>query len=153
MQDWKILKDRYPNNTRYKLRKVLVNSNDFEDFKDYLVNVCNAEVLAKPPQDEAMRFTMPDGQVGIVYGKGAGNLCAHNLGMRYCRDNGISMPPDYFAVIDYKWDVPVKNPLHGIKGFSQPSKKAAPYEYCFACKEVQPLSGDQCSVCFCYIKF
>lgn len=31
--------------------------------------------------------------------------------------------------------------------------KAVAFQYCFGCKEVQELSGDQCSVCFNYIVF
>lgn len=150
MNEWEKLKNRYGNKTTYKHRKVLVNRDDFEDFQDYLINVCGAEIQAVPKQDEALRFKLPDNNLGIIYGKGSGNLIAHNLGMRYCRDNDIQMPPDYWIDSDYRWSVPVKNANHGSPNSGKP---AISYEYCYCCKEVQPLSGDQCAVCYCYIKF
>lgn len=150
MNDWEILKARYSSKSAYAKRKVINSADDFEDFQDYLVNVACAEVAGKPKQDEALRFKLPDGSLGIIYGKGSGNLQAHNLGMRYCRDNDIQLPPDFSQAHDYKWNVPVKNPDHG-----KPNNGQSPinYQYCYSCKEVQELSGDQCAVCHCYIQF
>lgn len=146
MSDWDILKARYSSKASYTMRKVIDNRNDFEDFQDYLINTCGAEVLAKPKQDEALRFKMPNGDLGIIYGKGSGNCTAHNVGMRYCRDNGVELPPDFGLNLNYKWTVPVANPNKGLG-------PGIAYEYCYGCKEVQELSGDQCAVCHCYIKF
>lgn len=150
MNDWEKLKARYNSKAAYTNRKVIDSRHDYEDFQDYLINTCGAEIQATPKQDEAMRFKMPDGELGIIYGKGSGNLTAHNVGMRYCRDNGVALPPDFNINVNYAWSVPVKNPNHGMPGNSEPGLA---YEYCYGCKEVQPLSGDQCAVCHCYIKF
>ena len=145
---WILLKNRYSSNSSYNHRKVIENKEDFEDFQDYLISTCNAEILAQPKQDEALRFKMPDGNLGIVYGRGSGNLTAHNLGLRYSRDNGIDLPADYHNATNYRWHVPVKNSQQ-----CSSTKDAIAYEYCYGCKEVQPLIGDQCAVCYCYIKF
>ncbi len=150
MNDWEILKARYGTSSAYKNRKIIDNGADYEDFQDYLINTCGAEIQANPKQDEAMRFKMPNGDLGIIYGKGAGNLIAHNLGMRYCRDNGVELPPNYSSSLPYKWEVPVENPNKGKPSHGQAH---IPYEYCYGCQDVRPLNGDQCSVCHCYIKF
>ncbi len=41
----------------------------------------------------------------------------------------------------------------GIQYSSKQKNDAVEFQYCFSCKDVQELSGDQCSVCHSYIKF
>lgn len=93
--EWNKLKARYTSGRQYSRRKVLLTRTDFEDFENWLIDQ-KADILATSIQDEALRFKL-HGETGIIYEKGSGNLLAHNLGIKYYKDNGIEMPQDYSA--------------------------------------------------------
>lgn len=90
MDDWKKLRARYSSNNTYARRKVIGSSSNFEDFKNYIIDQ-GAEILMNPCQSEALRFYI-NGQIGIVYEKGSGNLVAYDLGIKY--QKSISDPID-----------------------------------------------------------
>ena len=81
MDDWKKLRARYSSNNTYARRKVIGSSSNFDDFKNYIIDQ-GAEILMSPCQSEALRFYI-NGQIGVVYEKGSGNLVAHDLGIKY----------------------------------------------------------------------
>lgn len=121
--EWRKLRARYGSISQYSRRQVLSRKKDLEDFANWLVDQ-GAEILLQPCQNESLRFYL-NNELGIVWDKGSGNLLAHDMGNKY----------------DSK-----QSP-------KEPKNKAVVFEYCFSCKEVQELSGDQCSVCHSYIKF
>lgn len=86
MNEWEKLKSRYSSNKQYAKRKVLFNNQDKEDFVNYLINM-GAEIILEPKQSESFRFRL-NGDLGIVYTKGSGNLLAHDMGYKYdCSNN------------------------------------------------------------------
>ena len=143
--EWKVLKSRYATNTRYLNRKVLKTASDFEDFTNFIVDL-GADILTNLKQDECLRFKY-NGCLGIMWGKGSGNLLAHNLGARYYRSNGEHHFPENFS-LDANFQLPV--------AFTSRSKKVAiqpipAYEWCAGCKEVEPHNFDgSCTVCGFY---
>ena len=145
--EWEILKSRYASNMRYLNRKVLKSASDFEDFTNFIVDL-GAEILTGLKQDECLRFKY-NGHLGIMWGKGSGNLLAHNLGVRYYRENGEGHFPEDFS-LNANFRLPIKfssRPLNQTKGM-QP---ATPYQWCAGCKEVEPHNLDgSCTVCGFY---
>ncbi len=121
--EWRKLQARYKSVSQYSKRKVLSSKKDLEDFTNWLIDQ-GAEVLLNPCQHEALRFHL-NNELGIVWTKGSGNLLAHDLGIQYSSK----------------------------QEHTKPKNDAVEFQYCFSCKEVQELSGDQCSVCHSYIKF
>ena len=81
MDNWTKLRARYTSNSNYSRRKVIKLQSSFDDFKNYIID-CGAEILMNPCQSEALRFYI-NGEIGIVYEKGSGNLIAHDLGFKY----------------------------------------------------------------------
>ena len=108
MHTWKILKGRYSSNEKYRDRKVIRSPSDLEEFKDFIINSCNCQILSRDFENEAFRFKRGK-DIGIVYSRGGGNLLAHDLGMKY----DSSIPPDY----NVKQHFHLGNP---------PKRKAAP---------------------------
>lgn len=143
--EWKALKSRYATNTRYLNRKVLKTASDFEDFTNFIVDL-GADILTDLKQDECLRFKY-NGHLGIVWGKGSGNLLAHNLGVRYYRNNGEHHFPENFS-LDANFQLPVAFTSRSKKVKSQPTPT---YEWCAGCKEVEPHNFDgSCTVCGFY---
>lgn len=121
--EWKELRSRYSSAGQYSKRQVLTRRNDLEDFSNWLIDR-GAEVLLNPCQHEVLRFYLK-GELGIVWLKGSGNLLAHDMGIIYdMEQNGKA-----------------------------PANQAVVFEYCYSCKDIQELSGDQCSLCHSYIRF
>ena len=81
LNEWDVLKKRYGSNRQYAQRKVLSSKSHFHDFVEFLIHK-GADISSKPAQDEALRFHL-NGEIGIVYTKGSGNLLAHDLGIQY----------------------------------------------------------------------
>lgn len=80
MSDWQILRSRYGSNRSYKNR-VAVPPFYFEDFSNWLVDQ-GADVYSKTEQNELLRFRL-NGQLGIWYESGSGNLLMHDLADKY----------------------------------------------------------------------
>lgn len=80
MSDWQILRSRYGSNRSYKNRKAL-STFELEDFKEWLVDQ-GADVYSKTEQNELLRFRL-NGQLGIWYESGSGNLLMHDLADKY----------------------------------------------------------------------
>ncbi len=80
MNDWQILRSRYSSNRSYKNRLALLPSK-FEDFSNWLVDQ-GADVYSKTEQNELLRFRL-NGQLGIWYESGSGNLLMHDLADKY----------------------------------------------------------------------
>ena len=87
MNDWKVLRKMFSSNKHYAERQVTTTGDDLEDFKNWLIDQ-GCEIQLNPCQSEAIRFKK-DGQIGIVYEKGSGNLLAHKLGVQYLKSIGI----------------------------------------------------------------
>lgn len=87
MDDWKVLRKMFTSNKHYADRQVTTTGDNLEDFKNWLVDQ-GYDIILKPCQAEALRFKK-DGQIGIVYEKGSGNLLAHVLGVQYLNSVGI----------------------------------------------------------------
>ena len=121
--EWQKLRNRYGSINHYSKRQVLKSKKDLEDFANWLIDQ-GAEILLNPCQNEALRFYL-NNELGIVWDKGSGNLLAHDMGNKYSSK----------------------------QGHKQSKSSVVIFEYCFSCKELQELSGDQCSVCHSYIKF
>lgn len=86
MNEWQKLEARYASKKLYAKRKVLFNKQDKDDFVNYLID-SGAEIILEPKQSEAFRFRL-NGELGIVYTKGSGNLLAHDIGYKYdCLNN------------------------------------------------------------------
>ncbi|ENZ1199449.1 hypothetical protein ABFK62_15440 [Acinetobacter baumannii] len=79
--EWETLRSRYGSNKQYAKRQVLTRRNDLEDFANWLVDQ-GAEILLNPCQYESLRFYL-NGELGIVWDKGSGNLLAHDMGKAY----------------------------------------------------------------------
>ena len=77
----------FSSNKHYANRQVTTTNDDMEDFKNWLVDQ-GYEIQLNPCQSELIRFKK-DGEIGIVYEKGSGNLLAHNLGTQYLKTIGI----------------------------------------------------------------
>lgn len=127
--EWQKLRARYKSVRQYSSRRVLKSKKDLEDFANWLVDQ-GAEILLNPCQYESLRFYL-NNELGIVWEKGTGNLLAHDMGIKY------------------ESEVSCKKAKISNKAKSTPIV----FEYCFACKEVQELNCDQCSVCHSYIRF
>ncbi|HGW4126573.1 TPA: hypothetical protein ACNH0Y_002461 [Acinetobacter baumannii] len=80
MNDWQILRSRYGSNRSYKNR-VAVPPFYFEDFSNWLVDQ-GADVFSRTEQNELLRFRL-NGQLGIWYESGSGNLLMHDLADKY----------------------------------------------------------------------
>lgn len=80
MSDWQILRSRYGSNRSYKNR-VAVPPFYFEDFSNWLVDQ-GADVFSRTEQNELLRFRL-NGQLGIWYESGSGNLLMHDLADKY----------------------------------------------------------------------
>lgn len=80
-KEWEKLRARYKSLTQYSKRRVLSSKKDLEDFANWLVDQ-GAEIQLKPCQHESLRF-YKDGELGIVWNKGSGNLLAHDMGIAY----------------------------------------------------------------------
>lgn len=80
MNDWQILRNRYGSNRSYKNR-VAVPPFYFEDFSNWLVDQ-GADVFSRTEQNELLRFRL-NGQLGIWYESGSGNLLMHDLADEY----------------------------------------------------------------------
>ncbi|MCK4089821.1 hypothetical protein HCY66_06950 [Acinetobacter radioresistens] len=144
MSDWDSLRARYSSKGQYLNRKVLFNRTDFEDFSNWLVDQ-GAEVSSEPKQDEALRFKL-NGELGIVYSKGSGNLLAHDLGYKYDQDRGYDVTRH--NAMNMNWNLSAKKQMPG-----ETKNKGMVFEYCYSCKDIQELRGDQCAVCSSYIRF
>lgn len=103
LNDWGKLKKRYGSNRQYSQRKVISSKIHFHDFIEFLIHL-GADISAKPMQDEALRFHL-NGEIGIVYTKGSGNLLAHDLGIRY--QKSISEPIQNNLHMTYSFDLGV----------------------------------------------
>ena len=79
--EWQRLRARYASISKYSKRQVLNNKKDLEDFANWLVDQ-GAEILLNPCQHESLRFYLKN-ELGIVWGKGSGNLLAHDMGKTY----------------------------------------------------------------------
>ncbi|MFX6505069.1 hypothetical protein ABTG29_10950 [Acinetobacter baumannii] len=80
MNDWQILRSRYGSNRSYKNRMAL-STFELEHFKEWLVDQ-GADVYSKTEQNELLRFRL-NGQLGIWYESGSGNLLMHDLADKY----------------------------------------------------------------------
>lgn len=80
MNDWKKLRARYGSTKQYKNR-VAVLPSQVEEFSNWLIDN-GADVYAHLAQDEILRFRM-NGEYGIVWRTGAGNLIAHNCAEKW----------------------------------------------------------------------
>ena len=80
--EWERLKARYWSKGAYVKRQVIEGFySNKEDFVNFLVDE-GAEILLEPKQSEEFRFRL-NGELGIVYTKGSGNLLAHDMGRKY----------------------------------------------------------------------
>lgn len=84
MNEWQILRSRYSSKRAYQRRRVLKSQNDLQDFENFVIDQ-GADVVAKPSQDEVLRFKF-NGVFGIVWTTGTGNLLAHNFGEKYYKE-------------------------------------------------------------------
>lgn len=103
MNDWEILKARYGSNRQYQNRSLSLCGSQWDDFKNYLVDL-GADVFDSKIQNEMFRFRL-NGELGIVYEKGSGNLLAHNMAAEFHRLIGqdsmeLYMKDQYYA----KWN-------------------------------------------------
>lgn len=149
--EWKRLKSRYETTSGYENRKVLKSKEDFEDFTNWLVDM-GAEILTGLKQDECLRFRMK-WVLGIMWGKGSGNLISHDLGAEYYRSQGDTNFQNNFS-IKVNYGLPIKFTSRD-NGVSKPKARykpqPVPYEYCAGCKEVEPHNHDgSCTVCGFY---
>lgn len=99
MNEWMKLKSRYQSNKQYERRKVILKQIDFEDFKNYIIDL-GAEIALEPCQSESLRFYL-NNEIGIVYSKGSGNLLAHNLGIDYQKSIGDPIEKNNYSVIPW----------------------------------------------------
>lgn len=83
MNDWEILKARYGSNRQYLNRSMSLCGDQWDDFKNHLVDL-GADVFDLKIQNEKFRFKL-NGELGIVYEKGSGNLLAHNMAAEFHR--------------------------------------------------------------------
>lgn len=82
--EWDRLKARYSSKGQYAKRKVI---DGFFSNKDNFINFLvdqGAEIMLEARQSEEFRFRL-NGELGIVYEKGSGNLLAHDMGIKYDR--------------------------------------------------------------------
>lgn len=80
MNEWQVLRKRYPSNRSYKNRVALPPSK-LEEFQNYLVDI-GADVYSYTEQNELLRFRYK-GQLGIWYESGSGNLLMHDLSEKF----------------------------------------------------------------------
>ena len=76
LNDWQTLRNRYSSAGQYK-RRVALHPFYLADFENWLIDR-NADVFADKEQYELLRFRL-DGQLGIWYQSGSGNLLMHDL--------------------------------------------------------------------------
>lgn len=81
MNDWQRLRQRYVSNRQYANRTTGINQSNLEEFKNFLVDQ-NADVLTILAQDEMTRFRL-NGDLGIIYSKGSGNLLGHDMADKF----------------------------------------------------------------------
>ena len=87
--EWDRLKARYWSKGAYAKRRVIEGFySNKEDFVNFLVDE-GAEIILEPKQSEEFRFRL-NGELGIVYTKGSGNLLAHNMGIKYNDSRGLA---------------------------------------------------------------
>jgi len=67
----------------YKKRKAL-NLKQLEEFSNWVIDK-GADVLAKPAQYEVLRFWL-NGELGVLYQTGSGNLLMHDLGEKFSNE-------------------------------------------------------------------
>lgn len=80
MNEWQILRKRYPSTRSYKNRMALSPSK-LEEFQNYLVDI-GADVYSYTEQNEILRFRLK-GVLGIWYTSGSGNLLMHDLSEKF----------------------------------------------------------------------
>ena len=81
MTDWEKLRLRYGSKRQYLNRSTKIYNSNFEDFLNFLAdNGC--DVSTELAQDEMIRFRF-DGELGIIYSKGSGNLLGHDMADKY----------------------------------------------------------------------
>lgn len=100
MNEWAELKARYGSNRQYQNRSLSLCGYQWDDFKNHLVDL-GADVFDLKIQNEMFRFKL-NGELGIVYEKGSGNLLAHNMGAEFNRLIGqdsmeLYMKDQYYA--------------------------------------------------------
>lgn len=76
LNDWQVLRNRYSSAGQYK-RRIALQPFYLADFENWLVDQ-NADVFANTEQYELLRFRL-NGQLGIWYQTGSGNLLMHDL--------------------------------------------------------------------------
>ena len=84
--EWGKLRARYGSNSQYARRQVLKSQGDIEQFKEWISSQ-GADVLATKMQAESFRFYL-NNKLGIMYEKGSGNLLAHDLGIKFYKQQG-----------------------------------------------------------------
>ena len=84
--EWGKLRARYGSNNQYARRQVLKSIGHIEEFKEWISSI-GGEVLSDRMQYESFRFYI-DGNLGIMYEKGSGNLLAHDLGIKFYKQQG-----------------------------------------------------------------
>lgn len=83
LNEWQILRNRYQSSKAYKKRKAL-NLKQLEEFSNWVIDK-GADVLAKPAQYEVLRFWL-NGELGVLYQTGSGNLLMHDLGEKFSNE-------------------------------------------------------------------
>lgn len=80
LNDWQVLRNRYPSTRAYKNRIALRVSQQ-NDFSEWLVDQ-GADVFTDAEQYEILRFKL-NGELGIWYQTGSGNLLMHDLADKF----------------------------------------------------------------------
>ena len=78
--DWELLRRRYPSGRAYKARTAL-SVIRLDKFSNRLVDQ-GADVFTKTEQHEILRFKL-NGELGIWYQTGSGNLLMHDLADKF----------------------------------------------------------------------
>ena len=79
MNDWQKLRARYGSTNQYKKRVAALPS-QIEEFSNWLIDK-GADVMTALAQDEILRFRL-NGELGIVWCSGSGNLLAHDCALK-----------------------------------------------------------------------
>ena len=80
LSDWELLRRRYPSGRAYKARTAL-SVIRLDKFSNRLVDQ-GADVFTKTEQHEILRFKL-NGELGIWYQTGSGNLLMHDLADKF----------------------------------------------------------------------
>ena len=80
LSDWELLRRRYPSGRAYKARTAL-SVIRLDEFSNWLVDQ-GADVFTKTEQHEILRFKL-NGELGIWYQTGSGNLLMHDLADKF----------------------------------------------------------------------